>query len=661
MRMRKTGSLAAGALALALLAGCAGKEPAPAPAETPAAASAAPAAAAEAWDYAADGDYTCALAVAALPESCDPLRAETAAEREAAAYVTSALYGYALEAEDGEPVPVLAAGLPEDVTEQYAGGSGWELPAGETGRVWRVALNPDACWDDGTPVTATDYVYSLQKAQETGSGACPAAGIAAEGESAVALLFAESRTRTEVLEALTTPWLVRESLYEAGSYGTSPETSSSCGPYRLAEAAGEKLVWERNGTWFGYGAAWADVYGGFARECDGAVFPQYQADRIEWTAAADFSDREALFIRGQSDLLDLPASALAGYENAETLCRTAGDTVFFGVLLSDYNDLLAEENTLNGGGEQDPPESCATPYRYNKTILALDSFREALSLSIDREALCAALYAAGTPETGLIAGAADGTGYDLARARELVDAAADEALARGWMTEESVVSLAFCAGGETEQWRAWYDFLRETFLTLTAGTKLEGRFQLTADFTPGTDWEELIRDGRCDMAWGLGWLEEGGGYSAEEALGLYLDGTLSAAPRQYDLWNDWSAALLTLELNVGQGRREYTYSVTEFWQMLRGEGAGLPDWSGIGAEQRQTVLAGLEAAILDEHCVVPVLRQGTAQLRSYRIRFGRETYGPGLGRGGVRYLTFDYTDGAWAAYCAAQTGGVLRY
>lgn len=57
----------------------------------------------------------------------------------------------------------MAAAEPEDVTAQYAGDEKWGIPADATeGYAWKVTLNPDAKWEDGTPINADSYVYSMK-------------------------------------------------------------------------------------------------------------------------------------------------------------------------------------------------------------------------------------------------------------------------------------------------------------------------------------------------------------------------------------------------------------------------------------------------------------------------------------------------------------------
>lgn len=57
-----------------------------------------------------------------------------------------------------------AASALEDVTGQYA--EEWELDAKQVadgGYVWKITLRDDLCWDDGTPIKAEDFVYSMKE------------------------------------------------------------------------------------------------------------------------------------------------------------------------------------------------------------------------------------------------------------------------------------------------------------------------------------------------------------------------------------------------------------------------------------------------------------------------------------------------------------------
>lgn len=50
----------------------------------------------------------------------------------------------------------------KDVTADFADKEKWGIGADETGRVWEIKLNKDACWEDGTVINADTYVNSLK-------------------------------------------------------------------------------------------------------------------------------------------------------------------------------------------------------------------------------------------------------------------------------------------------------------------------------------------------------------------------------------------------------------------------------------------------------------------------------------------------------------------
>jgi len=78
-------------------------------------------------------------------------------------YITSGFYAFVLNSDltGYSIVPEMAAAYPVDVTSEYVGSYG--ITEGETARAWRIALRTDACFDDGTPITADDYIYSMQQ------------------------------------------------------------------------------------------------------------------------------------------------------------------------------------------------------------------------------------------------------------------------------------------------------------------------------------------------------------------------------------------------------------------------------------------------------------------------------------------------------------------
>ncbi len=508
---------------------------------------------------------------------------------------------------------------------------------------------------------------------------------------------------------LGTSWLVHEETYErckvqdstgawSSKYGTSVDTYMSYGPYKVTKFLdGQQMVFDRNTNWFGYMDKYADTYGTFVRGIDGAVCKQYETDRIVITQVEDISTREQMFLKGQLEGLGLDTNLLAKYRTSDVIYFTEGETTFYGILCSDMEKLEARQEL----------ESKEKGKEINKTILTIKEFRQALCYAIDRTGLCAALYPAGTPAYGLFSNAimadpensvsyrsleaakkalcnfwgveygADKeyktldeaydaiTGYDIAQARELIDIAYDKAIEAGLMTEDAIVSLEYCASSESETETKWYNTFKTNFMELVKGTKLEGKFDYTSNFTLGNTFGDKISGGECDTAWGFGW--NGGVLDPYGLFEVFIDAAYNADGYQYDSWVDWSEVDLTLTLNydyaTGEATAtEYTYSVADWAGLLFGQ----PDiceaigqkWTfgNVPDAIRGEILAKLEETVLLNYTTIPMMNEGSVQLKSYKINYGQENYIYGMSYGGIRYTTYNYTDMEWDAYVASNNG-----
>ncbi len=82
------------------------------------------------------------------------------------------LYDFILnEKGDGyEMIPEMAEADPVDVTADYASTGKWGIPSDATeGYAYKIALNKSACWEDGTPINAETYLYSMQQLLDSGA------------------------------------------------------------------------------------------------------------------------------------------------------------------------------------------------------------------------------------------------------------------------------------------------------------------------------------------------------------------------------------------------------------------------------------------------------------------------------------------------------------
>ena len=76
--------------------------------------------------------------------------------------------------------------------------------------------------------------------------------------------------------------------------------------------------------------------------------------------------------------------------------------------------------------------------------------------------------------------------------------------------------------------------------------------------------------------------------------------------------------------------------------------------------QNLFILAALEDCVLQNYDFIPLTGDNSAALKGMQIEYFLEDEVFPLGRGGVKYMTYNYTDAEWAEFVADQ-GGVLNY
>ena len=451
-------------------------------------------------------------------------------------------------------------------------------------------------------------------------------------------------------------------------YNTSVETSASWGPYKLTEyIQGEKYVLERNENWYGYSA---DIYEG-----------QYQTDRIVCVTCENWEEAWLKFQNGEIDDVSLDVSIASDYKGSEQAYFTPTDFVFSFQLQSNEEALKNRESE-----------------GINKTILTYTEFRKALSLGIDRVAYASACTTGSIAgfgifnsmhyydvEKGLVYRESDEakrvlcnvygidvskyaslddavdaiTGYDLAQARALIDQAYDKAIADGKMKEGDKVQLVWGTTTDNENTRRQYEFVKNAWTELMVGTKLEGKFELIFDASFGDNWAIDFRNGDYDVCAG-GWT------GAAWDPGYFLLAYLSP---DYMYSADWDtyAQMMTFTMPVEQEDgsvvdTELTMSLMDWYNCLNGNTGSRYDWSAnaVSQEVRLPLIAALEEQVLLAYYTLPMYNEYSASLISFKTDYISYEYNTFMGYGGVRYMTYNYTDGEWADYVSSQ-GGQLNY
>lgn len=98
--------------------------------------------------------------IPALPDHWNPLK--TLSEEAALLLQLTAAPLYSLSSDGKTLTPVLAESLPQDVTADFAGQYGVPADAAR-GYAFRIRLDPEARWEDGTPVTTRDFLFTFRQ------------------------------------------------------------------------------------------------------------------------------------------------------------------------------------------------------------------------------------------------------------------------------------------------------------------------------------------------------------------------------------------------------------------------------------------------------------------------------------------------------------------
>ena len=248
------------------------------------------------------------------------------------------------------------------------------------------------------------------------------------------------------------------------------------------------------------------------------------------------------------------------------------------------------------------------------------------------------------------------TGYDLDEARKLIDIAYDKAVAAGQIDEDDVVFLTMGSGAINETVTRRFNYISDAWKELVKGTKLEGRLETeTKDFSDA--WATDFRLGKYDVCMG-GWT------GAAWDPGYFLLAYLSPSYMYSTAWPTNTVTMTFTMKGVAEDGGDITETMTllEWYDCLNGAGSAKYDWSATALEQSQRLqlIAALEKEVLKVYYTVPLYNNFSASLLSYKVDYVTYEYNTFLGYGGVRYMTYNYTDAEWAKVIA-ESNGELNY
>lgn len=522
-------------------------------------------------------------------------------------------------------------------------------------------------------------------------------GLFKSGDQQITIVFGKSLSGFDLLYNLTSNWLVKEDLYEAGqkyegdaystTYNTSVETTSSYGPYKLVEFQQDKaLKLVKNENWVGY----SDGQHVYKDPVDGQVYEMYQTTAIECEVVAESATRKLMFLKGELMGYGLQAEDFATYRSSEYCYATPGSTIFFLIL---NGHMQAIQDRENSEGFDKATQDLET--------ITLESFRKAFAVTYDKDLFAATVSPARSGGFGVIGGAyvydpetgslyrdtdqakqvlcdfysvdvskyssldeaVDSiTGYDPVTAKALFEQAYTESLAAGYITDadgdgkcDQTISIEYCISADSDFMTQTIDYLNEKMNEVITGTPFEGKIQFVKSAPYGNDWSNKIRAGLSDTVLG-GW--SGSLLNPFSLTDLYVN-----PAKMYDgAWFD--ASKVDMELEVGG--QKITMNLRQWSDALNGNTVTVngteynfgPDTTSV--DDRLTILGAIEGQVLSTYNYIPMLQDGSMALLSQQVFYVIEDYNPVMGRGGIQYMKYNYNDEEWAAYVASQ-GGELKY
>lgn len=477
---------------------------------------------------------------------------------------------------------------------------------------------------------------------------------------------------------LGSTWLVYEPLYEKGktqigdlistNYGTSAETYMSYGPYQLSSyQKGKQIRFDRNEHWYGYH--------------DEQHKDQFQTDSVVIDVVENHETVLMGFNQGKYDDVELTATDMQTYGNSEWLKAVNTTYTWRLVFNTDLNVLKTLEK--NDG--------------INKQVLANAKFREAFSLAIDRQKFINDAVGAGTPAYYLIndlymynveydpnsvyrktdeakkaivdlyhisygenekyktldEAYSAITGYDLSQARKLMQEAYLECIQNGTYKDGQKIKIDFVVTAKSsisEEARKRCTVLNEFLQAAVVGTGFEkGGIELSPKNL--TEYYDKLLSGACEMimgAWG------GSIYWPYSTIQCYVnDKELSTQIHEGACW-DPTTTNLTLKFDFdGDGTVEEETMSYNAWGVSINVGG---KYYSSSFDVKNYILSELEKNFLKFYYCIPIYCDATISLDSKRLKYITDEYNSLYGFGGLRFLTYTYSDQEWSDYVKSQNG-----
>ena len=500
---------------------------------------------------------------------------------------------------------------------------------------------------------------------------------ATDNKTKFVIVFANALSQWDVKYLLTDNWIVYRPYYEDGyeqqgsltvtTYGTTSGQYMGYGPYKMTGyQTNSQITFERNENWYGYKEGATNYHPG-----------QFQTDRIVCRIISDQNTALLEFEAGNLDSVRLNANNMDQYRFSDyLLTRTASNTWSI-TFNSDAEALASIESDGNG----------------NRRILSVDDFRRALSLSIDRSYIgtnilagSAAAYSfinnnyyydmENDPESiyrnseqameGIVRlynisygpgqtyetlqeAYAAVSGYDEDAAREAFESAYDYAVANGLYADGENIRINIYNNALSTQITALGTYLQQAFNAAAEGTPFEGR--ITVEIRQmQTGRYDAIAQGRIEAIY---YSFSGDFNDPNGMLANFTDPEVQTI-LECGFDPETESFAITYDFD-GDGTEEtITKTYTEWQRSITASG----EYYGASQDVKLTIMSELEYQLLSGFRTLPLVVGTDLTLRSMKVEYATNTSNIFAMYGGVRLMTYNYTDGEWAEFIR-DTGNLV--
>ena len=500
---------------------------------------------------------------------------------------------------------------------------------------------------------------------------------ATDNNTKFVIVFANALSQWDVKYLLTDNWIVYRPYYEDGyeqqgsltmtTYGTTSGQYMGYGPYKMTAYQTNSLItFERNENWYGYKEGATNYHPG-----------QFQTDRIVCRIISDQNTALLEFEAGNLDSVRLNANNMDPYRFSDyLLTRTASNTWSI-TFNSDAESLASIESDGQG----------------NRRILSVDDFRRALSLSIDRSYIgtnilagSAAAYSfinnnyyydmENDPESvyrnseqameGIVRlynisygpgqtyetlqeAYAAVSGYDEDAACKAFESAYDYAVANGLYTDGENIRINIYNNALNTQITALGTYLQQAFNDAATGTPFEGKFKVEIRAQQTGRYDDIAQ-GRIEAIY---YSFSGDFNDPNGMLANFTDPEVQTI-LECGFDPETESFAITYDFD-GDGTEEtITKTYTEWQRSITASG----EYYGASQDVKLTIMSELEYQLLSGFRTLPLVVGTDLTLRSMKVEYATNTSNIFAMYGGVRLMTYNYTDGEWAEFIR-DTGNLV--